>query len=176
MSLDKIILPDFLIADMYKDTLVDSAVVSKTVPAKSNELGSQTNTNTQIKYLGNNKKRVAILINEVDATIIDDGDLAFLTNILKACKLFLDDIAIINLHLQQINYTAIHQQIKAEKVLMFGLEPTIINLPFTIPDFQVQDFSGVTYLLAPALSQMNADSSESKLLKTKLWVSLQKIF
>jgi hypothetical protein len=51
-----------------------------------------------------------------------------------------------------------------------------ISLPFTVPDYQIQKYGGCTFLMAPAISEIDGDSTEAKLAKTKLWVSLKTIF
>lgn len=182
MSFEKIQLPDFLIASLYKDCLVEigttkegAANISAENLSPVTEDAAINYTNT-IKYLGKNKKKIVVIVNDPDAPIINEPDLAFLTNVLKACSLGADDIAIINTNDQYISFSAIKEQMDAEKILLFDVEPSSINLPFSIPFFQVQQYAGSTILSAPAFGILNQPMEQSRLLKSQLWVSLKQLF
>ena len=181
MSFEKIQLPDFLIADLYKDCIVELETV-KEKQLNSREEAAQpiesprVETQKALKYLGQNKRNVSVIVNTPEAAIISDADLAFLTTILKACGFNLGDIAIINNHSQPVQFTELKEQIAAEKILLFDVDPLSINLPFSIPHFQVQPFNDCTIISAPSLAVLNQQTEEGRLLKTKLWVSLKKLF
>lgn len=179
MSEDKIILPDFVIADLFKNHLLepqgDAKGFSKIV---SSETRSQDNnaSPSPLKFLGRNKKGITVVVNEQDAPFINDNDLAFLTKILNACSLNLEDIAILNVNRQPTNFEKLKSDLKAEFILLLGVKPTSIDLPFTMPDFQVQQFSNCTIISAPALSSLLEETPENKALKRHLWTSLQTAF
>lgn len=182
---EKIQLPDFLLADLYKSSLVEfesSATISaepsekqivKSVDINISEDKISTNA---IKYLGENRKGIVIIVNQPDAVFLLDEDLTFLTNILKACDLTLRDIAIINLSNAECTHDKIKEELGAKTILLFDVEPSAIKLPFMIPVFQVQQYSGCTIMIAPPLFLLNKSDSQGKLLKTKLWLSLKTIF
>jgi hypothetical protein len=182
MSSDKIQLPDFLIADLYKNSLVEieNAKENRQIPAqKGNTLSTELMTpqlDSSLKYLGQNEKNIAIILNSNEAAYVNDSDLQFLTNILRACNLHLGDIAIINTDIQPVTFSGLKESLSAKHVLLFGVEPGDIKLPFSIPQFQVQQYAGCTIITAPPLAELNAPTSEGKLIKTKLWVSLQRCF
>src|SRR6187397_1557888 len=90
MSLNDIHLPSGTIADFYKNVLIEPSQSIARIEAK------QTKQKDSTSFLGNNKKQVVIMVNYEDAVHIPDAQLIFLTSILTACKLNLDDIAIIN--------------------------------------------------------------------------------
>ncbi|TDH26825.1 hypothetical protein EXU57_08425 [Segetibacter sp. 3557_3] len=177
MAGERIILPPFLIADLYKNVLVDipgnvaSVAVSSVVsmPPTTKEAG-------KIRFLGQNNKQVVVLLKDSQSPFINDSELDFLTKILKACQLNLSDIAVINVANQEISAAALCGQLSPKHVLMFDVDPAAVKLPFTIPHFQVQNFDGCSYFTSPALKLMIAASADSRLLKTKLWVTLQKAF
>lgn len=181
MSADKIILPDFLIADLYKSSLVDIDDLSayqqplpeETLPAE-HEAGDTSPQ--KIKYYGENNKNIIVIVNQPGAKDIAKEDLFFLANILKACQLSTADIAIVNAAGQEVTYLAIKEQLNAIQILLFDAEPSVIGLPFKIPSFQVQNYAGCTIMTAPALSALNKQTQEGKLLKTKLWNSLKQVF
>ena len=181
MNADKIILPDFLIADLYKDSLVaindftarEQGPAKETVAAENKAVEASPE---KIEYYGDNAKNIIVVVNQPNTTHLNKDDLSFLTNILKACQLNAGDIAIINVAKQPVTYAAIKEQLNAIQILLFDVEPSAIGLPFKIPSFQVQNYAGCTIMPAPALSALNKQTVEGKLLKTKLWNSLKQIF
>jgi hypothetical protein len=180
MGLNDIELPASVVASLYPSALVAgdnntsppsapavTSPVSKPAPAISNE------TEFQWKSLGNNQRNILVVVNHSDIQHLPDADLNFLTNMLTACKLGLGDIALLNFdHYKETGGPAILKHFKSRTVLLFGLEPVSFGLPVSFPAFQVQNVANVQYLFAPPLAELAGD----KLLKSKLWVCLQKIF
>jgi hypothetical protein len=158
MSLNNISLPASLVSDLYSSVLVEDIAAKKSIPWK---------------YLGRNKKNILLLVNYSDVPYIPDKQLEFLTGILSACKLTLEDVALVNLHHHAgSSFTECANQIPCKTVLLFGTEPTSFGLPISFPPFQVQPFADYTFLYIPALEEIETD----KLLKSKLWVCLKRIF
>lgn len=181
MDENKIILPDFLIADLYKNSLVDlySFETRAADPVKSQILATEPKTDANaatISFLGENRSHVTVLVNEPNEVFVAEDNLSFLTNILKACDLTLADIAVVNTAKQLTTFAIIKQQLLPGNLLLFGVDPLAIKLPFQIPAFQIQNFEDCKIMLAPALVNLNKTSGESKLLKTKLWMSLKQTF
>jgi hypothetical protein len=181
MSFDKIQLPDFLIADLYKDCLVELESIKEEKEAKYEEKiirkpEPQPEASKTIKYLGQNQKKITVIVDTPEAAIIGDTDLTFLSNILKACGFNLGDIAIVNKSNQEIQFQTIREQLSANYILLFNVDPMAIGLPFTVPNFQVQPYADSTIMTAPSLSVLNQPTEESRLLKTKLWTSLKRVF
>ena len=177
MGDEKIILPDFLIADLYKGSLVELDPFKLKEAPKEEEKPvkepAAIPTLGKLRFLGENNKNVIIIVNEPAAVFLMEDDLSFLINILKACQLNLSDIAIINIAKQDVVYEIIKQQLYPENILLFDVEPSTIKLPFLIPAFQLQKFDGCTIMVAPPLPYLNKPTQEGKLLKTKLWMSLK---
>ena len=175
-------LPPFIIADFFKHSLVEiadeKAVEEKEAAFTSSILAEQVaeESNNEEIYLGKNLKNVTIVVSVDSAKILNDKDLVFLTNILKACHLSQEDIAIVNQLKTPVTYSYLKEDLQAKYILVFGIEPTEIKLPFIIPHFQVQQYAGSTIIIAPALNEMNKDDADGKILKTKLWLSLQRCF
>jgi hypothetical protein len=159
MSLNNIQLKPSLVADLYKECLVETGVTS--VPETK-----------QLKYLGNNYKKIIVVVSHQTVPVLPDEELGFLTNVLAACKLSIGDIGIINN--QKVDQTDLQEIIHSEarNVLLFGVEPLAIGLPINFPTFQLQPFNNRTYLQAPSLTQIEND----KALKAKLWNALKVMF
>lgn len=159
MSLNNISLPARMIAELYPFSLVEK-VTPADIPAA-------------IEFVGKNKKNILVLVCKVNIAFIEDNELNFLSSILAACKLSLDDVAIVNLNSLNFNcYRTIINQFKSNTVLMFDVASEAIDLPFNFPYFQLQQFDQCTYLCAPGLTTIATD----KTLKTQLWVCLKNLF
>ncbi|HEY6954340.1 MAG TPA: hypothetical protein VI385_03805 [Flavisolibacter sp.] len=156
MSLNNIQLKSNLLADLYKDSLVETN--TKTMPAKR-----------QVKYLGNNQKKVLVIVSHDSVPFLPDHELTFLTNVLAACKMSIADIGIVNSN--GIDETDLQNiiDLEARDIILFGVEPPDIGLPINFPTFQLQAFNNRTYLKAPTLTQVENDKG----LKGSLWNSLK---
>jgi hypothetical protein len=164
MSLDNIQLTDTILQGLYSKCLYDldshKSVLSD-IPASG------------ISFLGNNQKKITILVNSEAAIYLPDDELNFLLGILTACKLSMADIALVNLAKNpDLVYTVLSEQLKAEKVFLFGLSATNMALPLQFPHYQVQPFNNQVYLSSVSLAEMQANKEE----KMKLWACLKKIF
>lgn len=164
MSLDNIQLPANLIASLYNKSLYDLK------PYKPEQV---INNEEKLLFLGDNIKRITIIVKDEDAIYLPDDQLSFLLGILTACKLSMADVSIINLAKnQQCTYKEISNILKSEIVLLFGLHPDAISLPLQIPHYQVQKFNNQVFLSSVSLIQLQNDKTE----KLKLWNCLKKIF
>jgi hypothetical protein len=185
MSTQKIILPDFVIANLYGNNLVvESAIVSsekiieKTASSKVPK-AEQKKVITEVNkkwYLGNNGKQITIIVKELDAAYINDQHLQFLSNILTACKLNLGDIALVNLANTPLLFTEIEQKNQPKFLILFDISPNELVIPLAIQPYDVVVYNNCQMLLAPALSAMDGDSIAAKTEKGKLWMSLKKMF
>ena len=99
-------LPEFVLAGLYKDALVitaPSTPPSAKLVVKGNEINSPEKPNVaqmpaEIRkwWSGSNNRQIAILVDDKSNVFIGEKELEFLTNILKACKLSLQDVALIS--------------------------------------------------------------------------------
>ena len=216
MSGDKVQLPDFLLAELYKSSLVvlddvegrapatviappsvpvtaapvipppaanvrstpaQAAPVTPPDPAPAAVVPPiNVPVNEKASFLGNNGKNIVILVSDPASVHLNDEALQFLSAILGACKLNLGDVAIINAHHNNINYDYLKSQMQPKQLLLFGIDTRLVQLPFVVPQYQVQAYDKCQFLLAPPLSAMLGDSQNAKLEKSKLWLSLKKIF
>ena len=164
MPLDNIELTPFLIQGLFKNSLIEfetMPVITKILPVST------------LNILGNNLKRVAIIVENFETLHLPDDQLNFLMGVLNACKLTMEDVAIINIAKNtSTNYKIIEVELKAEKIILFGVKPSQIDLPIAFPLYQVQEYNKQTYMEAASLNVIQLDKAE----KTKLWHCLQQIF
>lgn len=184
MVFENVKLPNFVIADLYKNSLIEddrkatkntNTVVEVGIISDNDILHSAGNITT-IKYLGKNQKNVSIVVYETDAVYLIEDTLTLLTNLLSACKLTLADVAIINTHNQSITYKQIKQDLQPKQLLLMGNVLKNISLPFIFPEYRVQQYDNCEMLISADLKNMLAQTDLVKAEKRKLWESLKTMF
>ena len=179
MDLNTIDLPASVVADLYENALTETDPVPAVMSSHKNTAAEQTGPppgdqkNTAWRSLGNNAKNILALVNNKEFAFLSDQELSFLTGVLAACKLSMEDVALVNLN---NNPEASGRQLtdffKSRIVFLFDIEPASLGLPVNFPQYQLQPFAGTTYLYAPSLGKLEGD----KLEKSKLWVCLKRLF
>ena len=172
MDINKINFPPRVIADLYRNTLVGDTENTNAIPQIKIPV-SPIQSAPQWKWLGENKKNILVLVYYDNAVHLPDKELQLLTSMLDACKLGLADVAIVNRnnHPNQ-DYKEYLDEFKSRVTLLFGIEPIAFGLPMNFPFFQIQAFAGCSFLYSPSLDELEKD----KVLKSKLWVSLRRLF
>ena len=151
------ILPNFLIESLYRNSLIME-------PTKHQD---NLDVNNNIE-----KKGILVVVFSSEITLNEKQD-AFLQSILKACKIESNKVNIICTSNPQFgDYKQLVTSFGAEKCLLFGLEPSAINLPMNFPSFQIQQYQNQQYLWSPSLEEIEMDKAQ----KLTLWNSLQKLF
>ena len=171
-DLDHIKLPASVVADLYHSSLIDmnETPVNKAVPGNTE---TRPDDLPGWKWLGENRKNVLIIVNDQEAVHLPDTDLVFLTGIIGACKLSMADVAVVNFNnYPQASYKEFVAFFKTRIVLLFAVEPASFGLPMSFPHFQIQPFGGSSFLFSPSLKELEND----KVLKSKLWVCLKRLF
>lgn len=160
MSLNSIELKPQMIADLYPETLVASP-------------GGSTASVSRPRFLGNNEKKIMVIVAYEGMPFLSDPAFNFLTSILSACKLSIADIAIVNkTSMDPALLPPLVEELEARYVLLFGAAPLTIGLPINFPQFQLQQFNKRTYLYSPTLEELEND----KAIKMKLWSCLKAAF
>lgn len=159
MSLNEIRLTPHLLVDLYSSALVERSTINKPVLSP-------------IQFLGKNRKGILVISSSENAAFLTDSEFSFLTSILMACKLTLEDVAVVNwLHFEGLSEQILNE-VRSDKVLLFHVNPVTFGLPINFPHFQTQQFDGRTYLYAPSLGDIEADLG----VKKQLWNSLKRLF
>lgn len=202
MSLNNLRLPEPVIAGLYKelvlpdkkigaaeskktgpDVFTDEATVAQPASAAADQRlpvadhqPAAASPDPAYSFLGGNLKKIILLQSSPDAPFLPEPHLVFLTKMLEACKMNLTDVAILNHFTRAVTISSLKAQLNPATIILFGLNPTEIKLPFTIPAFKIQEYDHCRYLCSPALHTLNQDTEEGKLLKSKLWLCLRKLF
>jgi hypothetical protein len=165
-GINNIELPELVVVNLFKNTLIAQ---TETNPAIDFE-------NSSYKFLGSNSRKITLVVNQENVTFLPDTHLNFISKILEACKMNIADVAIVNHLTKPVIITELKKQLEPTIVILFGTTPADIKLPIGFPQFKPQVYDGCTYLLSPSLDELNKDSEEGKILKSKLWVCLRKLF
>jgi len=180
MSLNNIQLSPSHLTELYRNSLVQTTEGSETKEKPFNQTTTQIVKPKRVdspinewKYLGENKKDILLVVRYANAPHLPGEQMNFLVSILGACKLSLADVAILNIaNTPGDTYDSVWQQFKSRIIVLFGTSPTEFAMPVNFPEFQVQALNNCTFLHTPLLEELERD----KILKSKLWVCLRRIF
>lgn len=160
MSLKAIELDPLLLATLYDQPLI---------APKSNDDGQQVSE--LAAFLGNNKQHILLLIHNAKEAYLTERLFLLLSNLLNACKLTLDDVALVNTaHLTQPDVNGLVSQFEAHKVILFG--DHFIHLFPNQKKNWLWDETGCQFLVTDTLDDMDAD----KQLKVPFWNALREFF
>ena len=95
-----------------------------------------------------------------------------LINMLGACKLGIEDVAIVNIANQPSEYKPLLENYRSRIALLFDIEPSSFGLPMSFPFYQIQPFAGCSFLYSPSLNILENNKDE----KAKLWMALKRLF
>ena len=192
---DNILLPPVILAGLYSRSLVIIDNVtdgSKTFPFQNPDLdlsNSYPKNTTEfaesepvyesvfsLNKLGDFNKQVLVFVSDKNSLHLPDAELELLGKMLQAIKLSLADIAIVNVANQTCNWEMIQTILPAKQVILFGVDPTSIQIPVRFPDFRIQKWNGIAFLYSPSLAQINKPSTNQVMYKKELWKALQEMF
>jgi hypothetical protein len=161
-SLNEIRLDDSMLAALYGRSLVH--------PGKENvsRKSSEEKTTNPFKFLGNNARKISVLVNNPENAFLPENQLAFLTKMLGACQMNTGDIAIVNLT-SGITLNEVKTALSPRKIIDFGTQAGTEL-------FKLINLEDVDFLSVPALDQLVAETEASKQLKSKLWGALKEMF
>ncbi len=165
MDLNDIELSTEIISQLYKNHLIEE-------PYDEGSPQKNHSEQKQLDFIGENHKHIVVVVDHPGKNL-PKSSLDFLNNLLSASQLKPEDIAILNkTNNPHLSYNHLIEELHSKIILLFGVEPRSLNLPISFPHFQVQPFNGVTHLFSPSLEEL----ADDKILKSKLWVCLKRIF
>lgn len=173
------ILPGFVVAQIFDDVLVDTGDVIKPLSQPEQKIKPHLQSapfKPARNYLGNYEKKIIVLVDDADNVYLDENNLTLLSGILSACKLNVGHIALMNFHQHAVDFNQLKKEMQPHYLIAFGVDALQIQLPFAMPQYQVQDYNNCKILTAPSLTVLNQQTGKAKEEKTKLWKSLQNMF
>ena len=183
MGLNDIQLPAQTVVDLYKnllcedDSVAPSAKLKNIEPIKlpKQEEINSNKTTEQISFLGKNLSQMVILVDYNNEVYLPENQLNFIGNILKACKMNLADVAIVNVNKQPINIGELSRQLNPQNLVIFGIDTNRINFDKQLTSFNIITYDGMQVFTAPSLELLNQEGEEGKLLKSKLWLCMKQM-
>ena len=164
MSLDNIQLNNRVVADLYRNALIN---------LDNDQPVSASSTSKNLEYLGKNGKQILLLLKEPQHKYVEENDLAFLSKILSAVNLTLADVAIVNCHENsQAHYENLMEHVKPSKIIFFGVGAEELGFPLQFGSYKPQTYNGQVYLSSISLKNLQDNVEEKK----KFWASLQQMF
>lgn len=176
MSLQTIILDNALMSSLFENIdLIDTKKATPKVTRIAEKIIA--NPAQPIKYLGHNKRSICIVVNYPQTPFLPDHELTFLVTILQACKLTLEDVAIVNYSgNNSLTGDSLKNDMAPAQLIVFGEGlPATLGLP-VINDFSITEVDGLQLLSAPELEALNKTTENGKILKTRLWICLKQLF
>jgi hypothetical protein len=175
MGLNDIQLPPSLLAELYHTPLIIEEKINPPLipgtPGKA-DLPAQEDTALSYPTLGNNARNIVVIVRDEACPVIADEDLQFLTGVLKACKLGLGDILLLNHRTAPISFNDLKEKYHPQTMLLFGALQEALSLPLRFPEFQVTTHAALQMLSAPPLPVIEKEEA----LKRQLWGALKKLF
>jgi len=171
MAFEDVILPDFVIADLYRNTLIASLNETAVKTQHNKEIQAE-----KIKFLGDNKKNITVVVNDDKAVFIEENKLQLLTNLLSACKLNNADVAIVNLSNTNYKYKQIKAALQPAHLLLFGVNTKTFELPLVFEAYKLKNYDNCQILIAADLNYLIGATNEVKMEKSKLWLCLKQMF
>ena len=173
MSLDNLTLSPFLVKELYENSLTGIDAPAPRVRSAAKQETSVTPEATGTRFLGENKKNILVAVTEKEFPFAAEDDLNFLINVLRACNISMEDIALINCcNNTAAVYENLNEQFAPLIILFLGTEPQQLGFPLQIPQYRIQNYDGRQYLCAPSLQQLATDKEAKK----ALWTALKQLF
>jgi hypothetical protein len=194
MSQEKTILPNSLLVSLYKDSLVLPELSKKPAEIKEEKLAPpspsapiivEKNSNTKIidassdasfKYLGEHQQGVTVIVKDDLAVYLNENDLNLLTSILKACKLNLADIALVNVAQQKLSLHQILETLPSKLVIIFEVSGAELKMKLPTTLYKSVQLGDTYLLFSNSLANMQGTDQLAKVEKSKLWNVLKQLF
>lgn len=162
MSFDKLQLDPYLLARIYTQPII---------PGKKAPAAVVTEALPKVKFLGENQKNIALFIQNNSEVYLNEELFNLLTNILNACKLGMQDIALINVaQYNAMPFSSWQKAVPMKQAVLFGINPSGMGLE-AITNYQLLQVSGCQLLCSDPLQLISQD----KVLKGKLWMGLKQL-
>lgn len=154
-GLDQVVLSSELCERLYK-----TGIVNLEPPVKK--------ADPSIPMEGGNHKHVLFVY---DARLKREDE-ELLNNLLKACRLELNDVALINFREQEISIEEILNRLEIEKAVLFGIPALSIKLPLEDAEEKLLKLDDRLFLKTAPLGALHRNVEKKK----ALWVALKKMF
>ncbi len=161
MGFEKIQLTAEQIGELYSTHLVITGNETKTVAPAVEKTG--------IPVKGKNKKHFVWVVNEPDFPFMDDADFQFMGDVINACKMNMDDIALVNLANGPVSFPSISEQLQPRYLIISA--QNLDWLPFSSEHYTFYPMNDFQLYCTESLTELRND----KVKKSKLWLALKQM-
>lgn len=177
MSLENVQFDPYFLARIYQNQAIipgekpAAPAVTAAAPAAPKVAEAPAAPLPPVKFLGDNQKKFVLLINNANEVYLDDARFHLLTNILNACKLGMQDVALVNLHAYpEATFPALQQAVPMQYCIFFGVDPATLAVQ-GVQQYQVSQAGHTSLLYSHDLAVI----AEDKVMKGRLWNSLKQL-
>lgn len=155
------------LAELYGQsiTITEPQHLTKTVVQKEKAAPAEK----KIPYKGKNKKAMLWVVHEPEQAYLSDDDFAFLSQIITACKMNMDDVALINAATKDFTVAEAVEQLKPATIILCGVPHSL--LPVAVDEYILYPHQKRNYFICDSLQALRND----KVMKSKLWTVLKEI-
>jgi hypothetical protein len=175
MSFEHIQLTDDQLAELYGKQLVvvekdGNPVKTETKTAQPAPTIEPVATTAPLQGItGKNKRNFVWLVEEHYFPYLNDADFQFLGDVLTACKMNMEDIALVNVANNRNHFDELVQQLQPKFIIASGVQ--VDALPIQPADYRVQQQQGYLLCCTETLEAIRNDKSK----KSKLWLALKQM-
>ncbi|NIG56969.1 hypothetical protein [Chitinophaga sp. Cy-1792] len=162
MALEDLQLDPYFLAKIFAQPII---------PGESKSVAEPQKPLPNVKYLGENQKNVVLFIQNENEPYLNDDLFNLLTNILNACKLGMQDVALVNIQsYPDLSFREWQQALNIKQAVVFGIAPAQLKID-DLPSYQLFTIGGSTVLFSDHLSVIGSD----KTMKARLWAGLKQL-
>jgi hypothetical protein len=175
MGINHLRLSSELIAALYPESLVAGR---ESAPVKENVMTPKTVADKTPVYpfLGENNRSICFLTNNPAEDFLPAEQLGFLNKMLTACKLNLNDIALMNIAHIRFDLAELRVQLNPRIIFLWGIPAMSVGLQSGLPDFSISMFDGISVIPVLSPELMSGNRTEGTEFKQRLWICLKKLF
>jgi hypothetical protein len=182
MGINHLRLSSELIAALYPESLIAG---NERATVKENVRNSNENARTPkpvadkmplYPFMGENNRSICFLANCPEEDFLPAEQLGFLIKMLTACKLSLNDIALLNIAHLAFDLAELRVQLHPRIIFLWGMPPVSAGLKSGLPDFNISVFDGISVIPVLSPDLMSGNRPEGTEFKQRLWICLKKLF
>jgi hypothetical protein len=158
--------PESLVAGNEPDSVKENVRIPKPVADKA----------PAYPFMGENNRSICFLANYPAEDFLPAEQLGFLNKMLAACKLNLNDIALLNIAQIAFDLAELRVQFHPRIIFLWGISPLSVGLKSSLPDFTISMIDGISVVPVLSPDLMSGNHPEGTEFKQRLWICLKKLF
>ena len=116
---------------------------------------------------GKNNKHFVWVVNEPGYPFLSDVDFKFMSEVITACKMNMDDIALVNLAKSNLHFAELRETLQPKFIILSALAQNWLKAD----SYNLQEQEGFQFYITEELSILRNDPVK----KSKLWLALKQM-